>query len=265
MKNVSFIFVLLISFVSFSQQTDFTVAAGAQRTLTSDERTLSLKNLNLGDGCTIIIPASMDGWTVTATDVTIGNDVKIIGMGLNGAAGSSGSNGANGATCMNGGNGGTGSMGAPGTRGKNVSLTLRIKNIGSLLINVTGGNGGSGGNGGFPGKGGSASCDCNAGAGGNGGNGGRGGAGGSGGNVNVSYSAVGSVAVTNSNFVIQNPGGRSGIGGAATNGALGGAGGGCTDPKALVRSAGAAGKSGTPGSFSNQGPNGITTLQNNSK
>lgn len=265
MKTASFIFVLLISFTSFSQQADFTVAAGVQRTLTDAERTLSLRNFILGDDCTIIIPASMDGWTVTATDVTIGRNAKIIGMGLNGGPGAAGYNGNSGASCMPGASGGNGNIGLAGGAGKNVSLSLRIRKIESLLINVGGGNGGSGGNAGFGGKGGNATCTCNAGTGGNGGNGGRGGPGGKGGNVNISYSAIGSVAITNSNFVIQNTGGKSGVGGAAGLAGVGGAGGGCSDPKALVRLAGAAGKSGIPGPLSIQGANGITTLQSNDK
>ena len=262
MKTSSFIFLLLISFVSFSQQTDFIVAAGEQRTLTNTERTLSLKNLTLGDGCIITIPASMDGWTVTATDVTIGKNVQIIGIGANGGTGNSGTNGTNGATCSRGLNGGTGNMGLPGGVGKNVSLTLRIRNIESLTVTVPGGNGGNGGPGGNGGKGGNATCTCNAGNGGDGGNGGRGGVGGTGGKVNILYSAVGSVSVSNSNFIIQNTGGKSGMGGMAGIGGTGGAGGGCSDPKALARLAGKIGGSGVPGLQSSAGANGVTTLQN---
>src|SRR6185503_16743298 len=90
MKTVYFILVLLISLTSFSQQTDFTVAAGTQKTLAPEEQTLSVKTFNLGDGCTIIIPSSMSGWTVTAEDVTIGKNVKILGQGTNGASGANG-------------------------------------------------------------------------------------------------------------------------------------------------------------------------------
>ena len=226
MKIASFIFALLISFTSFSQQTDFTVAAGVQRTLTAAERTLSLKNLILGDDCTIIIPASMDGWTVTATDATIGKNVKIMGIGLNGNSGAAGYHGVNGVAC-----GGA-------TRG---------------------GNGGPGGNGGY------ATCTCNAGPGANGGNGGNGGAGSNGGNVTILYSAIGSTSVSNSNFIIQNTGGRSGMGGFPGPGGAGGAGGGCNDPKALVRQPGAAGQPGIAGASTIQGANGVTVLQDTGK
>ena len=261
MKTVSLIIAFLISVASLSQQTDFTVAAGAQRTLTAAERTLSLKNLSLGDDCTIIIPASMDGWTVTATDVTIGRNVKIIGAGSNGVSGNSGSNGANGATCMNGGSGISGTNGSAGTAGKNISLSLRIRKIESLLINVTGGNGGNGGYGGLGGRGGNATCTCNAGMGGSGGNSGRGGSGGPGGTVKVLYSSFGTASVSNSNFIIQNIGGKGGMNGAAGTGGAGGLGGGCSDPKALTRTAGAAGRNGLQAPASTKGADGVTTLQ----
>ena len=262
MKTTSFILALLISFISFGQQTDFTVAAGVQRTLTAAERTLSVKNLTLGDDCTIIIPASMDGWTVTATDATTGKNVQIIGIGANGGTGNSGPHGSNGATCSYGMNGGAGNMGLPGAVGKNVSLTLRIRNIGSLIVTVPGGNGGNGGTGGNGGKGGNSTCTCNAGKGGDGGNGGRGGVGGTGGKVNILYSAIGSASLSNSHFIIQNAGGKSGMGGTAGIGGAGGAGGGCSDPKALARPAGAMGRSGVSGLTSSPGANGVTTLQN---
>lgn len=262
MKTVSLIIVLLISIASLSQQTDFTVAAGVQRTLTAAERTLSLKNLSLGDDCTIIIPASMDGWTVTATDVTIGRNVKIIGTGSNGASGSSGSNASNNPPpCVNGFSGVSGNNGINGTAGKNISLSLRIRKIESLSINATGGNGGNGGNGGSGGKGGNSTCNCNGGPGGNGGNGGRGGTGGNGGAVKILYSSIGSASVSNSNFVVENTGGKGGMNGTAGAGGAGGAGGGCTDPKALVRTAGIPGRTGLVAAPSIQGANGVTTLE----
>lgn len=261
MKTVFFIFVFLISLASFSQQSDFTVAPGTQRTLTPAERTLSLKNFTLGDNCSIIIPPSMDGWTVTATDVTIGKNVQIVGMGAHGGAGTAGITGATGASCMPGGNGGNGSVGVPGGHGKNVSLSLRIRNIGSLRVNVIGGNGGFGGQGGYGGRGGSRGCTCDGGTGGNGGNGGRGGDGGNGGTVNITYSPVGSATVSNSNFIVVNTGGRAGTGGIAGTEGAGGSQIACSDPKAQVRSVGANGKPGIPGLTANQGANGVTTLQ----
>lgn len=260
MKTASFMFLLLISFCAFGQQTDLTVAAGSTRTLTAEERTLSLKNLVLGDNCTIIIPPAMNGWTVTASDVTIGMNVKIIGVGSNGANAGMGANGFIGAACSPGANGGMGVNGGYGGPGKNVSLTLRIKQIGSLTINVRGGNGGAGGNGGQGGKGGTATCTCNGGKGGNGGNGGRGGNGGVGGMVTIKYSAIGNTVVSNSNFIIQNFGGSEGMRGAPGIGGLGGALT-CTDPKALVKTAGANGASGLPGPTGIRGANGITTLE----
>ena len=261
MKNVYFILVLLISLPSFSQQTDFTIPAGTQKTLVLAEQTLSLKTFNLGDDCTIIIPSTMSGWTVTADDVTIGKNVRIIGQGTNGASGANGTYGAIGASCQMGMNGAVGGNGSNGVPGKNVSLTLRIRKIGSLTINVIGGMAGNGGAGGNGGKGGNATCSCDAGTGGNGGNGGRGGNGGSGGNVTILYSSIGNVAVSNSNFIIQNFGGANGMGKNGGYAGYGGTGGGCSDPKALVRPAGASGKNGIPGLQGSRGANGVTVLQ----
>jgi hypothetical protein len=262
MKIAALLLISLSPLYLFSQ-TDFTVAAGAQRTLTAAERTLSLKTLSLGDNCVIIIPRDMDGWTVTAADASIGTGVRIMGRGVDGnnsagwGAGSAGSA----PNCMAGMNGGPGANGANGTAGKSVSLNLKIRKIGSLLIDVAGGNAGRGGAGGTGGRGGDATCTCNAGAGGNGGNGGRGGNGGYGGNVTISYSVIGKAVVSAGSFTIQNDGGALGVGGASGMGGTGGKGNNCSDPKSAIRPAGANGSSGRPGVAGFAGGKGITTIQ----
>ena len=117
-KTLSFLF-LSLPLAVLAQQNEFTVEANASRTLTSTERTLSLKKLNLGDNSTIIIPATMDGWTVTATDASIGHNVKIIGNGTDGANGGNGVNGSNApANCQNGWNGVGGGFGSTSGKGK---------------------------------------------------------------------------------------------------------------------------------------------------
>jgi len=256
---------LLMSFLLppflLNAQKDLTVEAGAIKTLTSTERTLTLRSLSLGDNSTIIIPQTMDGWTVTATDVTIGENVKIIGQGSNGFIGANGTSLSYIAqNCKVGINGANGASGQYGSSGKNISLTLKIRSIGTLRINVNGTAGGNGGNGGNGGKGGPASCTCDAGAGGRGGNGGPGGSGGRGGNVKIIYSKIGNVTISNSNFLIQNSGGPMGYGGFGGQGGQGGAGGGCTDPKAAVRPAGTPGSAGLSGSRGGMGINGTTTI-----
>jgi len=260
MKNVGLLLVSCLPLFAFSQ-TDFTVASGAQRTLSATERTLSLKTMSLGDNCVIIIPPSLDGWTVTATDASIGIGVKIIGQGIKGSSGSAGASSSSAGNCMYGVNGGPGGNGSNGAFGKSVSLNLRIRKIGSLLINVTGGSAGNGGAGGAGGKGGNATCSCNAGTGGSGGNGGRAGSGGNGGNVTISYSAIGNTVISNSHFTIENAGGAAGASGAAGIGGAGGAGITCPDQKSAAR---LPGKSGSPGLAGNKGlpgSKGVTTLQ----
>ena len=258
MKKYLLLLLLFAPIALFAQ--DFIVAANAQRTLTPAERTLSVKKFSLGDGAVIIIPAEMNGWTVTATDVSIGNNVKILSVSPGGYSGMNGSPAAGAPDCRAGMPGMNATNGIAGTPGKGVSLNLKIRNIGSLSILVNGANGGNGGYGGNGGKGGNANCTCNAGNGGYGGKGGNGGNGGAGGNVSIIYSKIGSVTVSNSNFIVQNSGGAAGRGGEGGAGGPGGLGGGCPDSKALVRPGGLAGSTGPRGSNGIPGSNGTTTI-----
>src|SRR6185436_2016934 len=197
MKSFIMKLFLLINFTLayisiLAQQNDLILPAGAQKTLTPEERILSLKKLSIGDNATIIIPPAVNGWTVTATDVSIGNNVKIISMATHGNAGPSGvSAAASTARCRAGMAGASGMNGQSGLPGRNISLNFRIRAIGSLVIEVNGSEGGNGGNGGNGGKGGDATCTCNGGNGGYGGRGGNGGNGGNGGLVSIVYSKIG--------------------------------------------------------------------------
>ena len=96
---------------------DLTIAAGTTKTLTPGERTLTLKKLTIGDNATIIIPAEMTGWTVNATDVTIGNNVRIIGHVTHGSHGYGGLTAASSADCRQGMSGSAAGGGLPGTAG----------------------------------------------------------------------------------------------------------------------------------------------------
>src|SRR5215213_1783887 len=127
---------ILLAPLALAAQTDLIVPAGTQKTLTPEERILSLKKFSLGDNVTIFIPAGMNGWTVTATDVSIGNNVRIISQGTNGYGGASGGSAGNAPNCMMGMPGGAGMNGQNGTPGKNISLNLKIRSIGSLTIDV---------------------------------------------------------------------------------------------------------------------------------
>ena len=257
------IIVLLASLLSiqlFGQQKEFIMMPGSQKTLTPEDRTLSVRTFTLGDNCIIIIPPTMDGWTVTAAEASIGTNVKIIGQMTAGTFGYSGVSAANSMTCTQGMSGVAGSNGSAGSAGKNVFMNLRLRKMGTLLITVNGAPGGGGGQGGNGGAGGDATCTCNAGAGGNGGNGGRGGNGGNGGTVTISFSPMGSITVNNNNFVVENNGGQAGKGGTAGTGGRGGNLT-CTDPKAVKRLPGVMGRNGMPGADGTAGIKGVYTLQ----
>jgi hypothetical protein len=267
MKKILFLFLCWVSLLTQAQ--DLTIASGTTKTLTAVERTLTLHKLVLGDNCTIIIPATLDGWTVTADDAQIGTNVKILGSGISGINGVKGTDGVNTTTsCQLGIQGANGVKGGIGTNGKNVLLHLRLRSLGSLQINVNGGNGGKGGNGGFGGKGGPSKCSttanlnggCDGGTGGKGGNGGIGGTGGNGGNIKIEYKAIGNTTININNIIVTNNGGVAGLGGSPGAGGLGGQG---TTCGALFHSringsAGLSGLSGTTGTNGTKGGNQVT-------
>ncbi len=121
---------------------------------------------------------------IRASYVVIGNSCVIDGRGIHGKRGRDGTTGATSiGPCQNGQPGRNGAKGLDGTSGINLFLYIdQLKTLGSLTIDLSGGDGGDGGNGG-PGGGGSPGtrhCD-----GGDGGNGGHAGAGGNGGNGGV--------------------------------------------------------------------------------
>jgi hypothetical protein len=120
---------------------------------------------------------------IRARIVIVGSNCVIEGRGVHGTPGK---NGVEGITpigpCMNGGNGKGGAPGLHGTSGIDLFLYIdKLKTLGSLVIDLSGGNGGNGGDGGKGGGGSPGTYHCNGGDGGNGGNGGFGGNGGNGG------------------------------------------------------------------------------------
>jgi hypothetical protein len=259
MKTLLALYILLAPLASAAQN-DLIVPAGTQKTLTPEERTLSLKKFSLGDNVTIFIPPGMNGWTVTATDASIGNNVKIISQGTIGYGGTSGSSAGNAPNCIMGMPGGAGLNGQNGPPGKNISLNLKIRSIGSLTIDVPGSAGGNGGYGGNGGKGGNSTCTCNAGNGGAGGKGGNGGNGGMGGTVSLIYGKIGNVNISNSNFIIRNTGGSMGFGAGPGAGGPGGEMVKCPDSKAALKTAGAPGINGHRGISGVPGRNGTITI-----
>lgn len=119
----------------------------------------------------------------------VGKSCKIIGSGKDGGNGGRGSDGAPADRASDAFDGGkTGKTGENGGNGASIEINFGIiQSLGSLSIDVHGGQGGKGGIGGTGGKGGDANCDNSGGQGARGGDGGTGGRGGNGGNVKITY------------------------------------------------------------------------------
>lgn len=242
---------LFVSFVVEAQAQDLVIAAGTTKTLTAAERTMTLRKLTIGDNAVIVIPASMDGWTVVADDVSIGMNVRIVGNGVNGNSGTNGNHAVHATQpCVNGLAGQLGTPGVNGTNGKMIELRLKIRSFGSLNVSVVGGHGGNGGRGGMGGNGGTARCAtsgtaCRGGAGGKGGNGAAGGRGGAGGSAKIEYRKIGNITIDPAKIVVNTLGGNGGAGGSPGAGGLGGRAVTCTFSS--NQSAGPNGLTGTPG------------------
>lgn len=141
-----------------------------------------------------------------------------------GTRGVSGRNGRPGMTpdgpCQDGTNGGRGSAGLEGTCGINLFLYIdSMTVVGTLTIDLSGGNGGDGGRGGPGGGGSPGTRHCSGGNGGNGGAGGAGGSGGPGGTLTLGGDNVdGLRAMLRSEIIVLNKGGSFGYGGFAGQG-----------------------------------------------
>lgn len=192
-----------------------------------------------------------------AGELKIGNNVVIMGNGVNGVDGKSPAD-KGGVGLGNGGwPGDNGGAGTDGTTGANVAFVAgTLRPIGSnLRVELRGGQGGDGGAGGAGGRGGSAECHQRAGDGGNGGNGGPAGRGGDGGKFSIKFSSFQGEAT----FMVLDAdtfnlsGGAAGTAGARGGGGHGGDG--CDCPVWLggARSGGGVGGNGRPGAASSAG------------
>jgi hypothetical protein len=153
---------------------------------------------------------------VRAQVAIIGNNCVIDGAGINGKEGSKGVGGITPiGPCMNGKPGRNGGRGLDGTQGINLFLYIdKLNTVGSLTINLSGGNGGDGGDGGEGGGGSPGTMHCKGGEGGNGGSGGNGGNGGIGGTLTIG--GADAIALRNmlgERVTITNKGGSFGYGG----------------------------------------------------
>ncbi len=164
------------------------VGAGNQHIV--KEQTTVVDEWVMENNSTLKFAQGIEEWTIHATSATFGSGVRILGVGTNGTAGSGASrNGRNGSKCEDGGNGTDGAAGTPGKPGVDIKIISGLVEVGSVLIDTSGGQGGNGERGGKGGRGGRASCGevCSGQEGGNGGSGGAAGSGGSGGSVEINY------------------------------------------------------------------------------
>jgi len=170
--------------------TDLQVPAGQTHRLEPALAEARFSTWRLGDGATLILPEGVAQWRWQVERAEIGEGVRILGAGSNGAAGADGEDRRGRApSCGDGAAGGTGAAGGGGGAGANLDLRVGIATLGSLAIEVPGGHGGAGGAGGRGQDGGHART-CPGGDGGDGGAGGAGGAGGDGGTVRVRYYVI---------------------------------------------------------------------------
>jgi hypothetical protein len=226
-----------------------------------DQPELHLDRLVLEDGATLRVAPGIEHLRLTANDVSIGNNVRLLGAGKDGVTGASAGAPAEVGSCEDGATGQPGVSGTSGGNGVSLELSLGLRSFGSLLLDTHGGKGGSGGKGGNGGNGG-VGDSCAGGVGGNGGAGGNGGTGGNGGDVVVRYwslSEAGHIPISNYGPGVQilTAGGEGAAGGAGGALGLGGEG------EQITRSNGIkatrnSGPDGKPGLDGQDGPYGKT-------
>lgn len=203
------------------------VESGETHTLGAEYADWVFDELVLEDGATLLLDGSAPRWSLEARRASIGSDVSIVGVGPVGPAGASGTSvDGQAKDCRRGQAGTNGTHGNPGGDGLSLALTLSLKRLESLAIDVRGGAGGLGGDGGNGQKGGAAD-KCPGASGGDGGGGGDGGDGGNGGNVRIYYSFLpesGLQGGVGKRVTIENTagaGGKPGKGGVGGKGASG--------------------------------------------
>lgn len=194
---------------------------------------------------------------IRAQVVIIGKHCRIDGRGTNGKKGTNGVTSlAPSGPCQNGAPGRNGGRGLDGTAGLNLFLYIdQLDAIGSLIIDLSGGNGGDGGNGGTGAGGTPGTKYCSGGNGGNGGSGGGGGNGGHGGTLMLGGKDAASIKALIGNAVaVYSKGGTFGYGGLAGYG--GGAG------LGPVRNNGRSGTPGVSGTNGKPSTNGTVLFEN---
>lgn len=207
---------------------DLQIPAGQSHRLDPALATAHFQTWKLGDGATLMLPEGVAHWRWEVDRAEIGNGVRIQGVGAAGSVGAAGKDrGGRSASCRDGAAGGAGIAGGAGGAGADIDLRLGLAALGSLTIEVPGGNGGAGGHGGRGQDGGDART-CPGGDGGAGGAGGDGGVGGDGGEVRVRYFRIPGAAAPSDPVAlirVSAEPGKGGAGGKAGSGGKGGEGG----------------------------------------
>lgn len=193
--------------------------------LSKDDQYLQLDELVLGNGAQLILGEGVDFLSLTATNVQIGTEVKIIAKGKPGEGGKDIPSLEEANACAEPQHGLPGGHGMPGHQGKDIKLALDVIAFGDLTIDVSGGQGGQGGQGG-DGQMADQSDYCALMAGGNAGAGGRAGDGGNSGNVEVAYSSSNTALLVKAKqrtHVVMDGGldGKAGDAGTAGKGSVG--------------------------------------------
>lgn len=193
--------------------------------LSKDDQYLQLDELVLGDGAQLILGEDVDFLSLTATNVQIGTEVKIIAKGKSGEGGKDIPSLEEANACAEPQHGLPGEHGMSGRQGKDIELILNVIAFGDLTVDVSGGVGGQGGQGG-DGQSADQSDSCSLMAGGSAGAGGRAGDGGNGGNVEIAYSSSNATLLVKAKQhtrVIMDGGfaGKAGSSGTAGKGSVG--------------------------------------------
>ncbi|MFK7947891.1 MAG: caspase family protein [Saprospiraceae bacterium] len=237
MKSKLIIVLLLLPIITIGQKQHKLVAKNGSQLIITSEIT-DVKEFIMEDNSTIVL-SNITEWHLSADRFLIGNNCTIIGNGKKGADGRNegikGKTGSSEKYDKNGGKGTKGDDGENGTNGVNIFMDINIVDLGSLTINVAGGNGGNGKKGGVGGDGGPACISCDLPEGKRGGHGEKGaiggaaGRGGKGGNVQINYCSTGiqpAINVeTNSQVIkINNRKGENGKPGSGGEGGTGGSG-----------------------------------------
>ena len=231
MKKVSLNSILPLSFLLvffsanvLSAKKELIIKEGETFVVQQAQSELKLRKLVIGNKAIIQFAEGVEYWDVSANKAIIGRDVEIQAQGTEGKQGADADIfSERSASCEKGQAGKVGQLGGKGGDGIDISLQLRVKKMGSIMIKTQGGMGGKGGHGGVGQQGGKAD-KCNATKGGKGGDGGAGGNGGAAGNVVISLQSLNpqKSALALSHLIdVRAESGRAGKGGLAGGGGLG--------------------------------------------